>query len=81
MIGAAIYVLGYISPQCAKGGPCGSGGPIGEIALLAVLALGFVFGVLAWVQQRWNRGPVAWFLRWRGITRKAEDEPPNPFGR
>jgi hypothetical protein len=79
-----VYGLAYISPRCANGGSCGSS-PALEVLYLVAIAGGIVLGVLGWIQQKWNRGPVAWLLAWVRRRRQAREEQPkgasdDPFG-
>jgi hypothetical protein len=50
-----------------------------EIVGLAVVAVVFICLGLLYVNLRWDRGPVSWFLRWRR-RRAARRDHPDPFG-
>jgi hypothetical protein len=50
-----------------------------EIVGLAVVAVVFICLGLLYVNLRWDRGPVSWFLRWRRRLAARRDHP-DPFG-
>jgi hypothetical protein len=70
--------LGYISPQCANGGSCGS--PIEEVLVLVLIVGGLIVGVVGWVYERWHRGPLAWLVRGLRRVFKTDAGSDDPFG-
>ena len=71
-----------VGAVCAKEHGCGIENNTSGVIVLVLLGAGFVFCFLLWLQFRWNRGPLAWYIRRRlgehGGAKSPKSE--GPFG-
>ena len=64
MLSGSVYSDVTATVPCARETGCGHS-EVGEIIVLVLLAAMFAVAFLCWIQARWDRGPVAWWLRRR----------------